>query len=77
MLGLGVAEHVGSFEHPRERVERGRVQRDHPVPRLVLSGTFAMEIDFDSIFSVGGGIGFSRNGSTAFAGGAANESVAR
>lgn len=31
MLGFGVTESVGAFEHPREGVERGRVQRNHAV----------------------------------------------
>ncbi|HEY2435270.1 MAG TPA: hypothetical protein VGI12_21550 [Vicinamibacterales bacterium] len=37
VLGLRVVEHVGPLEHPGDRVERRRVQRDHAMARLVLA----------------------------------------
>ena len=39
MFGFSVAEHVGSFEHPSERVER-----NDPVTRLVLAPTYMYEL---------------------------------
>jgi hypothetical protein len=44
MLGLGVTKRVGSFEHPRECVERGGVQRDHSVARFVLAAPHEQQL---------------------------------
>jgi hypothetical protein len=44
VLGRGVVEHVGALEHPRERIERRRVQPDDAVARLVLAPAHVQEL---------------------------------